>query len=397
MSAARQWRISGGRVVTPAGVIAPGEVVIRGERLVAVGPYGAFGKDPGEKVVSADGCWVIPGFIDLHFHGAVGADVMDASAASLLSLSLFHARHGTTAFLATTVSAPREELREVVRRAAAWSEEGDGGARLLGVHLEGPYLNPAYAGAQPSAWLRPPDREEMADLLAIAPGCVKMVTLAPELPGALELIGFLRQQKVVVAAGHTGATFAQARPALRAGLSHVTHLFNAMRPLHQREPGLAGLALAEPVLGFSLIADGVHVHPAMLKIALGLPRRGCPVLISDALPLCGRDKGTYTWCGRRVTLQEGGARLDDGTLAGSVTTLDRALLNLTRWLDQDLPAVLPLVTANPARLLGMMGEMGRLVPGALADLAVLDDGLEVCLTVVGGRVVYAGPAFSGVT
>lgn len=368
--------------------------MIQGRRVVAVAPAKkAAGTKSGERVIVADGHWVLPGFIDLHVHGGDGADTMEAREGSLLRLSRFHAAHGTTGLLATTVSASWEQLAEVLRAIERVRQKGTGGARLLGAHLEGPFLNPAYAGAHPPECLRLPDVAALANLLATAPGVVKVVTLAPELPGAPETIMFLRRQGVVVAAGHSGARLAEAEQACQWGVSHVVHLFNAMRPLHHREPGLAGFALLNQGVTFELIADGHHLHPGALELAWRLAGGRRAVLVTDAVALCGREGEVAEWAGRKVMAQHGAARLADGRLAGSLLTLERAVANTAQWLDLSLERVLPLASTNPARVLGRQADLGDLAPGKLADLVVLDAAYRVCLTMVGGEVVYCLPDF----
>lgn len=386
---AKRYRITGGRVVTPRGIFEPGEVLVRGERLLAVAPAGEIERSRGEEVIAADGHWIVPGFIDLHLHGGAGADTTDATEESLIRLSCFHAEHGTTGFLATTVSASRELLCEVIHVIGRVRKRGTGGARLLGAHLEGPFLNPDYAGAHRIEYLRLPNLAEAAAFLEAAPGCIKMVTLAPELPGALETIAFLRRHGVVVAAGHSGATFAEAKRAYRRGLRHIAHLFNAMRPLHHREPGLVGFALAEGGPSFELIADGHHLHPAAVKMALRLAGGRRPVLVTDAVSVCGREDGEYEWAGQKVVAWQGVVRLADGRLAGSLVTLEKAVRNVAQWLGLSLDQVLPLASANPARVLGREEDMGALESGKLADLVVLDAEHRVCLTMVGGEVVFS--------
>jgi len=337
---------------------------------------------------------VVPGFIDLHLHGAAGAAVMEASKAGLMRIARFLAAHGTTGFLATTLSASPREAVALCRAVRELQDVRTGGARVLGVHLEGPYLNPRYAGAHPRERLRAPNVAKVEELLTQEPQAIKMVTLAPERKGAPEVIGLLRSRGVVVAAGHSGATYEQAGQALQLGVRHITHLFNAMRAWHHREPGLAGAVFSDSVapLSFELIADGHHLHPVTVTMTL-LAAKALPVLVSDALPVLGLSEGRYRVAEQEIMVEGETARLPDGRLAGSLLTLDRALRNVARWLNRPLPELIPLATVNPARVLGLQSQLGELLPGRRADLVVLDAEGKVCLTMVGGEVVYSLPEF----
>ncbi|MGB9919448.1 MAG: N-acetylglucosamine-6-phosphate deacetylase [Moorellales bacterium] len=380
--------MSGGRTLSP------GEVWVREGRITSVGP-------PGEKetkepepypTLAFPQHWLVPGFIDLHLHGAVGADLMQASVEGLGQVALFLASQGTTGFLATTLSASLEEVTAVCRTVHQTREMASPGARILGLHLEGPYLSPEYAGAHPPPRLRVPKATEVRELLARGTGLIKMVTLAPELNGADDVIEILQSHGVVASAGHSGAGYLQARRARQAGISHVTHLFNAMKPWHHREPGLAGLALTEPGISFELIADGHHLHPAVVDMCLRAAGDRA-VLVSDALPAMGLPGGRYLWAGREILVDGEVARFSDGRLAGGLLGLNTALRNVSRWLGAPLEEVIPLVTRNPARVLGMEAERGDLLPGRWADLVVLDDDGTVCLTMVEGEIVYVRPGF----
>jgi N-acetylglucosamine-6-phosphate deacetylase len=325
------------------------------ERIEALEPLEADREDPGP--------YILPGFIDLHVHGGDGADCMDGEQA-VRRMARFHAQHGTTALLATTVTAPLEELEAALRGIAAVVQNpGPGEARVLGVHLEGPFISPERLGAQPPYALEP-SIETMRYLLSLAP--IRVVTLAPELPGALELIRFLSEQGVRVQQGHTAATYAQSLAGFEAGAQGFTHFYNAMTPLHHREPGVVGLGL-ERARWAEVIPDGLHVHPAAIRaLARAIPQT---YAVTDAVAAAGRPEGEYRLGRHRVYKKSQGVFLADGTLAGSALTMDRAAYNLRCW-GYTVPEVMQMTSRMAAQYLELPHglEIGR-----PADLVVLDE------------------------
>lgn len=323
---------------------------------------------------------ITPGFIDVHVHGGDGADFMDASHDGNARILAFHARHGTTALMATTLSASRHDLQAAVEAIAASAH--DDGAAIAGIHLEGPYINEARAGAQNRTSIRPPDIHELSALISEAPRMRWMITIAPEIEGAHALIAHFRE-RVLFSIGHTNATHAEAAAALEWGAAHFTHLFNAMTPFGHREPGVVGAALASGDATAELIADGIHVHPAALWIAARMmPYR--IALVTDAIRACGMADGTYKLYEHDVTVGDGAARLADGTLAGSVLTMDRAVKNMVELAGLPIEYVLPLATSVPAKIAGVADRKGKLDLDFDADLVVLDERLEVERVVVRG-------------
>jgi N-acetylglucosamine-6-phosphate deacetylase len=311
---------------------------------------------------------IVPGLIDCHVHGGGGADFMDADDEAIARILDFHARHGTTALAATTLSASPSDLRRAV---AAIARAAKAGGQIAALHLEGPYINPERAGAQDRASIRPPDAEELAALLAEAPELPWIVTLAPELPGARELIERFGG-RVKFSIGHTAADYQVAMAALDWGASHFTHLFNAMTGLHHREPGAVGAAMVSPRATAELIADGLHVDPVVLHIAARLmPDR--VALVTDAIRACGMPDGVYKLYRSDVTVSGWAARLAGGELAGSLLTMSAAVRNMVELAGLAVESVLPLATEVPARVLGLAGRKGKLEPGYDADLVVLDE------------------------
>ncbi|MGI4858691.1 MAG: N-acetylglucosamine-6-phosphate deacetylase [Janthinobacterium lividum] len=320
---------------------------------------------------------IVPGFIDLHVHGGGGADCMEGGAA-LRTMARLHACHGTTSLLATTMTAPRAVLDATLAELAAVCRDAPGaGARVLGIHLEGPYINPARLGAQPDAAVVPV-RDEVLHYLALAP--VRVVTLAPEVQGDLALIALLAERGIRVQLGHTTATYEQAVSALEHGATGFTHLYNAMSPLLHRAPGAVGAALAHARFS-EVIPDLLHVHPGAIRAALrAIP---CLYCVTDGTAACGMPDGDYKLGSQSVNKCLGAVRLADGTLAGSTLTMDQALRNLVA-IGLSLADASARVSRYPAEYLGI-ADRGQLVAGAFADIVVLDANLTVTATLVEGQ------------
>lgn len=350
------------------------------------------GEAPSAQARSVDlaGRWLAPGFIDLHFHGGLifpgarePAHALDDAARSLV-------RHGTTAYLATTVAWPRTDFgQRVTQLASIMTQRPSPGAAALGIHLEGPWINPEAAGAQPRAAIRGYDPGEAEEVFDRGLGLVRMVTLAPEVTRASELQAELARRGIAMALGHSLAGLSESAQAVERGARHVTHLFNAMRVMHQREPGLAGLALTDARLSFDVICDGVHVHPSMLSLALRARPEGL-ILITDRVEPPGlSEKGRDAGFGSGALREDGAVlRLPDGRLAGSRLTQDQALRNARDLAGMTLLDAVAACSLRPARVLGIESERGTLRPGARADFAILDQAARVTETWVGGECVW---------
>lgn len=371
--------VGAARVVAAEGDFAPGHLAIEGNRITALGG----GIPAGADRVFPDGT-VVPGFIDLQVNGADGVDLLESDAAAVSRLSDYLASTGVTAFLPTLVSAPAERISSALR---VFREVPPSGAAILGVHLEGPVLNHQKKGAHHPRWLRAPGDSEVRTMYANALPDLRVVTLAPELPGAEALMEWLLRERVIISLGHTDATYEQTTQALGHGARMVTHLFNAMRAFHHRDPGVVGAAFDDPRCICGLIADGVHVHPAALRLAYRMLGADRVALVSDAVAAAGMPPGTYTLGNRAIRLKAGDApRLEDGTLAGSVLRMDQAISNLLGWGITLRDAVLS-SSQVPARLLGVT-DRGALTPGLRADLCVLGRDGRATFTLVDGRIAY---------
>jgi len=376
------------RVITPEAEIADGTVVIAEGHIVQ-----ADERPPPDGVPTRDvrGFIVAPGFVDLHVHGGGGFSLVDGDAAQLRGYAHWAAGRGVTGFLVTLVPDTRQRMLDVIASAVAGFDSVFDGARPLGINLEGPFLNPLRCGALKSDVLRPADVDELREYLLAARGLLRLMTIAPELPGADSLLAEALGAGVVVALGHSDATYEEARRAFSHGVGHVTHCFNAMRPFHHRDPGCVGAALSSADVTCELIADGVHVHTAAMEMLLRLKGVEKTVLVSDGIALAGVDDGTFELQAERVEVKGGVARREDGTLAGSTAPLDEMVRNAAAWLPVSAPEAIRMATLNPASVIGLAGRKGKVAPGYDADLVVLSASLQVEMTFVGGKLVYERP------
>jgi N-acetylglucosamine-6-phosphate deacetylase len=360
----------------------------QGGLITGMGPGAApvIESSSGLRRVDVGGRSLLPGFIDLHVHGAVGRDAMDASPEGLADTARFYARHGVTSFLPTTWTASRSSILNALECIARSMGPVPGGAAILGAHVEGPYLNPARCGAQDASFIRLADLDEARQFLDT--GVVRLLALAPEFADNLALIDLCVERGVTVSAAHTDASYQQVEAAVKRGLRHATHTFNAMRAFGHREPGAVGAVMLLPEVGCELIADLVHVHPAAIKLLVEVKGAGGVILVTDAIRAAGLLEGEHQLDNRTVNVCDGAVRLPDGTLAGSVLTMDRALRNLLAASGRALKELWPASSRNAARAIGLDATKGSLEIGKDADLVVLESSGEVYLTAVAGQIVY---------
>lgn len=380
-------------LLTPAHAVPDGAVLIVGGRILAAGETARVPAPEGARRLDAGGGWLVPGFIDLQLNGGFGHD-FTTEPETVWPVAARLPEHGVTAFLPTIVTSPLSRAAQAQSVLQAGPPPGFVGAAPLGLHIEGPFLNPAKRGAHNADYLRLPDLAAAADWSPETG--VRLATLAPELPGALELVRALTGRGVRVSLGHSLATYAEAQAALDAGARYATHLFNAMRPLDHREPGLLGLLLTRPEIVVGLIADGSHVHPALVDLIWRARGPQGVNLVTDAMGALGMPPGRYPLAGFDVMVDGQTARLADGRLAGSLLRLDQAVRNLIAFTGCALADAVATVTTTPARLLGLDHERGQIAPGYLADLTLLSPDWCVLATLVAGRVVFsAAPGWQG--
>ncbi len=377
-------------VLTPTNTLTRSTVVASDEgRISYVGPMEDAPRVDGERL-DLRGRFLIPGLINIHVHGGNGITFgnMDTLEVDLETYSHWAAQNGVCGFLISITAPSGEELTRMIEAYVPIFENGVSGAEALGIHLEGPFMNVERKGAQNPAWLHDPDLEEAKGYLNAGQGWIHQVTIAPELPGAKEVAGLFRQAGVVNAVAHSTADYDIAREAFLGDWTHVTHTFNAQTGLHHRKPGLVGAVMSMDDITAELIADEIHVHPGAMKVlvrAIGTDR---VVLITDGMEAAGLPDGDYHLLGHEISVREGAARMADGTLAGSAAVLNQCVRNVHKDVDVPLIDAVKMATLNPARAMGFSNRLGSIAIGKDASLTVIDEDVNVYLTMVQGRIVY---------
>ncbi|OQM46136.1 N-acetylglucosamine-6-phosphate deacetylase [Anoxybacillus sp. UARK-01] len=378
-----------------ATIYAENEQIQRGYLLIENGKIAYVGPTPPpsnakEFELSIHDC-VLPGFIDLHIHGAAGADVMDATVKALQTMASVLPKEGTTSFLATTMTAASSEIEKAVKNVANYMAHDNrpGEAEVLGIHLEGPFLSPKRAGAQHPRNIIKPDIELFKKWQKEANGHIRLVTLAPEEENGLSLTAYLKETGVIASIGHSDAVYAEVKEAIQAGVTQATHLFNGMRGLHHREPGVVGAVLMHEEVLCEIIADGIHVAPEMVRFAYRNKGSEGLIAITDAMRAKCLGEGQYDLGGQQVTVRGKQATLKDGTLAGSILKLKDAVKNIMEFTRCSLEEAIRMASWNPAKQLGILDRKGSILPGKDADIVVLNQEREVILTFCRGRLAYA--------
>jgi N-acetylglucosamine-6-phosphate deacetylase len=376
--------------VTPEGEISGVGLLLRDGVIEAVGPRSGMRLPAGAQEIVATDKIAVPGFVDVHIHGAGGHDVMEGTPDALSVVGQTIAAHGTTSFVATTVTASPEatcrSVEGISRYIAAQHAMEHPQAEVLGIHFEGPFISSLRRGVHPAEWIKPPSAELLEKFLHAAGGHARILTIAPEIFGAIPCIDAARTAGLVVAMGHTDATYEQARLAIAHGARHAVHVYNAMRPFSHRDAGVIGAVVTSPEVTAELIADGVHVDEPSMKLTLQAKGTQGVILVSDGTSATGMPDGTYALGTLQVTVSGGACRNAEGKLAGSTLTLDRALRNIVA-LGTPLADAVRMLTLNPATLLGITFKKGTLRVGADADVVLLDDSLHVVGVWTRGRAV----------
>ncbi|MFN6200964.1 MAG: N-acetylglucosamine-6-phosphate deacetylase [Acidobacteriota bacterium] len=381
--------IVGAAVVTPFGVVEKGLVLCEEGRIAYAGPVAGIDPEPDSVIIDATGQILMPGFIDTHFHGSGGEDVMAGGVAGLGRIAQSVLRFGTTGFLATTIAARHEELLRSVEETVAARKSAGSGAAILGIHLEGPFMNVAFKGAQPEWGIRDPNLDECEELLLAGGGLVKIMTLAPELPGGLELIRLLVRAGVAPSLGHSTADYDTALAAIEAGATRATHLYNAMSGVHHRKPGLAAACLCEPGIQAEIICDGVHVNPHLIDLAWKAKGPTGLTLVTDATAAQGHGDGIYTLGDFEIEVRGPLCTLRDGvTIAGSVLTMNKAVGNAISFTGMSLVDAAEMAASGPARVCGVADRKGSIEVGKDADFALLNPDFSVAQTIIGGLVAF---------
>jgi len=372
--------IHAGRVLTPTSEISDAGILLRDDVIEAIGPRSSLSLPAGAREVPATEKTAVPGFIDIHIHGAGGRDIMEATGDALGGVTRKVAEFGTTSLLATTITEGPDDICRAASGVSLYITQqhaaNQARAEVLGIHFEGPFISKTRRGVHPPEWIQPPSEALLKRFLEAAEGNARLITIAPEVLGATPCIDAARKAGLVVSVGHTDANYEQTRSAIVHGARSATHTYNAMRPFTHRDPGVIGAVLTSPEIHAELIADGVHVEEGAMKLLLRAKEPERVILVSDGLSATGMPDGKYMLGGFEVTVTNGVCRNAAGILAGSTLTLDRALRNIAN-LGVPLANAVRMLTLNPASLLGIEFKKGSLRAGADADVVLLDSALHV--------------------
>lgn len=383
--------LKGIQVYSEGLLIKNGFIKIYNGKIVEIGSTEELEKEHEFEVIELTSHYkAIPGLIDVHIHGVNGADTMDATKDALDTIVTALPKEGTTSFLATTMTQEGKQIENALLTAGKYIEEQQpsGKAEILGLHLEGPFVNSKRAGAQPIQHIIEPDLALFKEWQNLSNGKIKLVTLAPEQPGGLDMIRYLKANGIIASIGHTDATYNEVNEAIDAGATHVTHLFNQMRGLHHREPGVVGATFLRDELKAELIVDGVHVCPEMVNLAFKQKRSKGLILITDSMRAKCLKNGQYDLGGQEVTVKNGKAVLEDGTLAGSILKLGHALKNIISYTGCSLEDAIEMASVNPAKQLNIYERKGSIAVGKDADIVILDKDMDVYMTLCRGGLSF---------
>ncbi|WP_044642212.1 N-acetylglucosamine-6-phosphate deacetylase [Risungbinella massiliensis] len=377
-------------IYTEVGWLTDAYLLTEGGKIQEIGEMTHYQGDADQTISLEGKGLLLPGMIDVHIHGTDGADTMDATPEALTTMAKALGQEGTTSFLATTITQEKEAISRALANAADFIETQptSGQAECLGIHLEGPFINPKMAGAQPIEHITPPDIFQMKEWQEIAKNHIRLITMAPEEENALDLIRYLAETGVVASIGHTSATYQQVREAIAAGATHVTHLYNQMRGLHHREPGVVGAAMLSDELMVEMIVDGIHIDPKMVKLAYDQISADRTVLVTDSMRAKCLRNGKYDLGGQEVTVENGEARLSNGSLAGSILKMKDAIWHMREFAGASLEELVQISSTNAAKELGVWDRKGSIAVGKDADFVWLTDELELEMTVSRGEISY---------
>jgi N-acetylglucosamine-6-phosphate deacetylase len=381
------FAISGVDIVTPFRIIERGSLLVEGKKIAAIGSSAEVKIPAGTKTYDFDSMLLTPGYIDLLVHGGGGHGFADMSEEAVENISQFYFRHGTTGLLAALYSKPEEAMVADVRRIAEFCSSSEG-SNVWGMHLEGPFINKKLHGAMKVEYLWRPSVEAWQKLYDAGSGYIRLMTIAPELPGMEEVLRAAARSGVVLSIGHSAASYEEVLAAIDNGAAHITHLFNAMTPFHHRQPSVVVAAMLHNELKVELIADGFHVHPAVMQLIHKVKGEGGIILITDAIRASGMPDGEYSFMDQKIWVKEKKAYLENGTLAGSTLTMEKAVKNMVELVGVPLTDAVRMASLNGAKVLGLEHHKGILAVGKDADLVVLDKHFEVQMTIYQGTVEY---------
>lgn len=373
--------IVNGKLLVGGNIVDGKDVLIEGNKISAIG-NGLY----ADNTIDAEGNYVSPGFVDIHIHGSSGFDTMDGTFEAINAISKSVAMHGTTSFLPTTMTEDKSKIKNAIKNVFDNKNRVEG-AEILGIHMEGPFINPKQKGAQDDKFILKPTVENFNEICGQYVDIVKLVTIAPEVDGALKLIKYLREKNITASVGHTDSTYDDVALGFKAGITHATHVFNAMKGFHHREVGTVG-AVFDLDISAEVIADGIHsVFPA-IRTLIRLKGKEKINLVTDAMMAANLSDGLYQLGGQDVYVKDGAARLKSGVLAGSTLTLDKAVKNIFFNTDLTLPESVALASYNSAKVIGVDDKKGLIKEGYDADIIIFDENIEIKKTIVGGKIVY---------
>lgn len=375
------------KIITPSEVLIGYEVLVKQGKITKIDLQENMQNIEFDEIIDGKGQYLSPGFIDIHNHGNSGYDFMDSTIEAIDSIGKYHLQNGVTSYLGTVLTQSYENIVEAVKNIANY-ENKENSSQILGIHLEGPFFSHSKKGAQPDKFIRDPDIIFIKELIKISDNKLKMVSIAPEKDGALELIRYLKEKNVAVSMAHSNATYEEAMNGINNGATISTHLYNGMRSFNHREPGIVGASLTDDRVCCELICDRIHLHDAAIKLALKAKGTDKAVLVSDAMRAAGLKDGEFELGGQKVMVINGEARLSDGSLAGSTLNLNKAVYNMVKFLNVPIHEAVKMASLSPARAIGVHVNKGSIEVGKDADILLLDDNVNVSCVIKGGNVIF---------
>jgi N-acetylglucosamine-6-phosphate deacetylase len=374
------------KLITPDQVLTDSCVVVNEGRITNIDLHENINMKSMNVIIDGKGNYLSPGFIDIHNHGNSGYDFMDATEEAIDKIGQFHMQNGVTSYLGTVLTQSYENITKAVDNIANYKNK-ENISQILGIHLEGPFFTVSKKGAQPEEFIREPDFDFINNTLNISKNKIKMISLAPERVGALELISKIKENLITVSMAHSDSTYDEAMKGIAYGATVATHLYNGMRNFTHREPGIVGASLTDERVFCELIYDRIHLHDAAVKIAIKLKGPDKTILVSDAMRAAGLEDGDYELGGQKVTVKEGAARLEDGSLAGSTLNLRKAVYNMVKYLNTPVCEAVRMASLSPAKAIGVDKHKGSIEVGKDADMILFDDDINIKTVIVEGKIV----------
>lgn len=382
--------IKNANIITPYEIKRDSSLAIEDGKIANIFHEKVVDEKGFDEVIDAEGKYLSPGFIDIHNHGNFGHDAMEGTYEALDSMANYHIQNGVTSYLATTMTSDVQNIKEALKVAGEYITNGSNYSKVksqvLGIYLEGPYFSMEKKGAQPPEYIKNPDLDEIKEFIKVSNNTIKVVSLAPELEGAEEFTRYLKNEGIMIAAGHSDATFDEAKIGIDAGITIATHLYNGMKAFSHREPGIIGAVLTDERVTCEMICDGIHLHVGAMDLAVKMKGKDGIILISDAMMATGLEDGKYELGGQAVYVKDGAARLKEGNLAGSTLTLNRAVYNIVNMVNVNLEDAVRMATLNPAKAIGVDDVKGSIEIGKDADLIIFDENINVSNAIIKGKI-----------